>query len=244
MRIVLSRKGFDSSAGGTPSPIIHGRPISLPIPTSPDRSRTTYNDLELGAVVERVTNGRIDGSHACHEDPMFLGGRCAFGQTSAAQTHLSNNAVGVGDAFLFFGLFREEVSGEPHHRIFGFLRVECVIHVGASPGADDGLIGFARPHPHTIGPWNSNNVIYVGTGSSAKMASPILRLTAPNCGTSVWQVPQWLKTMKLSYHGSPERWLDGNRLASVGRGQEFVSDIGDDEEANAWVNHIIEAIMN
>jgi hypothetical protein len=33
MKIVFSRKGLDSGAGGFPSPIIDGRPISLPIPT-------------------------------------------------------------------------------------------------------------------------------------------------------------------------------------------------------------------
>jgi Nucleotide modification associated domain 3 len=32
MKVVFSRKGFNSSAGGAPSPIIDGRPISLPIP--------------------------------------------------------------------------------------------------------------------------------------------------------------------------------------------------------------------
>ncbi|MEL6529675.1 MAG: hypothetical protein AAFQ27_06905, partial [Pseudomonadota bacterium] len=28
MKVILSRKGFDSSAGGGPSPIVDGRPIS------------------------------------------------------------------------------------------------------------------------------------------------------------------------------------------------------------------------
>lgn len=33
MRVIFSRKGFDSAAGGCPSPIVEGKPISLPIPT-------------------------------------------------------------------------------------------------------------------------------------------------------------------------------------------------------------------
>lgn len=33
MKLIFSRKGFDSSAGGVPSPIVEGRPISFPIPT-------------------------------------------------------------------------------------------------------------------------------------------------------------------------------------------------------------------
>jgi hypothetical protein len=33
MKIIFSRKGFDTTFGGVPSPIIHGVPYSLPIPT-------------------------------------------------------------------------------------------------------------------------------------------------------------------------------------------------------------------
>jgi hypothetical protein len=106
VRIIFSRKGFDSGVGGVPSPIIDGRPISLPIPTN-RRSETTYADLGLSEIVEAATKGRIAGTSLCHHDPMFEQGRCAFGQTGAAQAHLANNAVGVGDVFLFFGLFAE-----------------------------------------------------------------------------------------------------------------------------------------
>ncbi|CAI8922445.1 hypothetical protein EMIT0158MI4_310005 [Burkholderia ambifaria] len=35
------------------------------------------------------------------------GWRPALGQTGAAQGHLSNNGVGAGDVFLFFGWFRQ-----------------------------------------------------------------------------------------------------------------------------------------
>ena len=50
MRVILSRKGFDSGAGGVPSPIIDGRPVSMPIP---------QEDLGVGDVVERITRGRL-----------------------------------------------------------------------------------------------------------------------------------------------------------------------------------------
>jgi hypothetical protein len=33
VRIIFSRKGFDSASGGCPSPIVDGMPIPLPIPT-------------------------------------------------------------------------------------------------------------------------------------------------------------------------------------------------------------------
>ena len=99
MRVILSRKGFDTGSGGTASPIVAGRPISLPIPTR-RRSATTYDHLGLGEIVERVTRGKIARDHLCHEDPMFAGGQCLFGQCGAAQSHLRNRGVGIGDVFL------------------------------------------------------------------------------------------------------------------------------------------------
>ena len=49
MKVIISRKGFDSSAGKMASPILpDGRVISLPIPTSHDK--TTWADIELAMV--------------------------------------------------------------------------------------------------------------------------------------------------------------------------------------------------
>jgi len=141
VQIILSRKGFDSAAGGVPSPIVNGEPISLPIPTKM-RSETTYELAGLGELVARTTKGRVRPEDLCHEDPMFYAGRCAFGQTGAAQTHLTKRGVGVGDVFIFFGLFAEENGRDRHHRIFGFLKVEEIATIGAHPGEDDQLKGF------------------------------------------------------------------------------------------------------
>ena len=68
---------------------------------------------------------------------MFWEDRCAFGQTSAAQSHLKNNGVGEGDVFLFFGLFAEVGTGDPHHRIFGYLKVDNVQQIGSKPRGDE-----------------------------------------------------------------------------------------------------------
>jgi hypothetical protein len=91
MRIIFSRKGFDSAAGRAPSPIIDGEPIGLPIPTM-RRSDSTYGLIGLGDVVAHITKGRLGADDLCHEDPMFHEGRCAFGQTGAAQAHLAKQA--------------------------------------------------------------------------------------------------------------------------------------------------------
>jgi Nucleotide modification associated domain 3 len=238
MHIVFSRKGFDSGSGGYPSPILKGRPISLPIPTK-HRSETTYEKLGLGDVVESVTHGKITGDHLCHEDPMFAHGRCAFGQTGAAQAHLSNQGVGVGDVFLFFGLFSDEATGEPHHRIYSFLRVENKLTLGPHLKTDGILSGFPRPHPHTIGEWNKNNTLYVGPGLCCRSASNELRLSKFGGPVSVWQTPPWLHQTGLSYHGREERWLGHDVLRSVARGQEFVANIDAYPAANVWLDQII-----
>ena len=97
MRIIFSRKGFDSASGGGPSPIVEGRPLSLPIPAGAG-SRTTFGDLGLGAHAAKASRGRLGADDLCHHDPMFLSdGTCLFGQCGAAQTHLANRGVGLGD---------------------------------------------------------------------------------------------------------------------------------------------------
>ena len=233
MKLIFSRKGFDSTAGGAPSPIIGGRPVSLPIPYARNTA-TTFGDLGLGEVVAQATRGRLRGDSLCHPDPMFRAGRCAFGQAGAAQAHLANQAVGRGDVFLFFGLFAEP-GDAPHHRIFGWLRVERVRALGAVPGPGSQPAGFPLSHPHAAGEWPANNTLYEGPGGTAARAPESLRLTRPGSSPSQWRVPRWLKAAGLSYHGRAERW-DGDGLRAVSRGQEFVTDITGNAEAQAWLS--------
>lgn len=241
MRIIFSRKGFDSSAGGCPSPISDGIPISLPIPTQ-KRSDTTYDHLGLGKIVEGATKGRLTGANLCHNDPMFEAGRCAFGQTGAAQAHLQNNGISVGDVFLFFGLFSEPDQRDPHHRIFGYLRVQEIHAIGAAPSAAMQPAGFSRPHPHTIGDWNTNNSLYVGAGRMAQHVSDSLRLSRAGERVSCWRIPPWLRSAGLTYHTRPDRWDGDETLHVVARGQEFISNVSGSAEAAAWLDETIEAI--
>lgn len=237
MHVIFSRKGFDTGSGGTASPIIAGRPVNLPIPMG-RCSTTTYDDLGLGEIVEQVSRGKILRDHLCHEDPMFVEGHCLFGQCGAAQSHLRNMGVGIGDVFLFFGLFADEHTRERHHRIFGYLRVDEMI----SPPAGQ-IVGLPRPHPHTLGEWGTNNTIYRGTGAVVAKAHNALRLTQPGGPLRHWMVPDWLRSAGLSYHGKPECWLADGRLEAASRGQEFVTDIGDDAVARDWLNRTIETIQ-
>lgn len=242
MRIVLSRKGFDSAVGRVPSPIGSGRPISLPIPATRG-SVTTYDDLGLGDLVERLTRRRIGRDHLCHQDPMFIDGQCIFGQCDAAQSHLTNQGVGIGDVFLFFGLFADEGSGERHHRFYGYMRVAEKHHVEAICDAiRDELVRLR--HPHVFGVRSANNTIYRGEGCTASYAHDTLRLTRTGGPLSRWTVPKWLGQRGLSYHSRPTRWIGDSELDAVARGQEFVCDIGDDSTAHGWVETIIGLIRS
>ena len=189
-----------------------------------------------------MTRHRVRSTDLCHNDPMFEDGRCYFGQTGAAQTHLSNQQVGVGDVFLFFGLFANLDRTDVHHRIFGHLRVEQVIPLGKSPCRRINS-GLTFEHPHTIGNWHRNNHLYIGQGSQAKSASSVLRLTQAGSNPTLWKVPGWLKHPDLSYHTDPKRWGSGT-LQSVSRGQEFVTDITGNESAAQWLAKIIACIEN
>lgn len=234
MRIILSRKGFDSTAGGGPSPIVDGRPLSLPIPAGA-ASRTSYADLGLGEHAALTSRGHVKPYDLCHYDPMFLDvGTCLFGQVGAAQTHLANQGVGVGDVFLFFGLFREQGMA-PHHRIFGWLEVEEVVSLARAVPTRFRELG----HPHALALHGANDTIYAGPGGVARRAWKSLRLTVPEGPPSLWQRPDWLQRGGLTYHDRADRWLPGGRLRSVARGQEFVADIGERSEPRKWLGAIL-----
>lgn len=243
MRIVLSRKGFDSAAGGGPSPIVEGRPLTLPIPAGRGPSRTSYRALGLDEHVTHASRGRLGADDLCHHDPMFLpDGRAILGQCGAAQTHLERQRVGLGDVFLFLGLFRDR-RAPPHHRIFGWLRVEEMLHLPSAPShrvAELAALGM----PHALGLHAANDMAWLGRGAMARSASDLLRLTVPAGPPSLWRVPPWLRETGLSYHDRVDRWLPGDRLQSVARGQEFVAQVGQRQDARDWVDQVISAMAS
>ncbi len=241
MKIIFSRKGFDSSAGGGPSPIVAGRPVSLPIPAG-TASATSYGDLGLGELAAKASRDKLGAEDLCHHDPMFLDaengkGTCVFGQCGAAQTHLERQGVGLGDVFVFFGLFADE-AGEHHHRIFGYLTVDEIVPL--VDGAPDWAVQL--DHPHALAMHHKNDVIWRGEGRLAARASERLRLTVPGGPPSLWHRPDWLKRGGLSYHDRADRWLRGKRLKSVARGQEFVADIGRRKAPREWLEGVIAEI--
>ncbi len=122
-KVILSRKGFDSNAGGVASPIffedtsdLSGTLLSLPIPDSD--ARDSYAELEYdGMGYDQILSSlKAKGkTPKCHVDPDIREGerrerpqgwKPAFGQTGKAQKQLYNAGVTKGDLFLFFGWFR------------------------------------------------------------------------------------------------------------------------------------------
>ena len=107
IKIIFSRKGLDSTAGGIPSPKKGENIQSFPIPYKTN-TLTSYKYLGFGKEINQLSKKKIKPSDTCHYDPNLETGQ--FGQVGAAQTHLENNKVGIGDIFLFWGWFRETVE--------------------------------------------------------------------------------------------------------------------------------------
>jgi hypothetical protein len=198
MKLILSRKGFDSAHGGCPSPILDDRLCSLPIPDP--GAPTTYaeispfNGSSVAQIVEDLTHRRVRGGDGAHLDPDLrreaiaraAGWRPIFGQAAAAQSHLANQKIGPGDLFLFFGCFRQakQVGGrfrfvrdEPKiHVIFGWLQVSCVAPATSGLAAEK---PWANGHPHLAAPDRyKNNTLYF---ASDRLSS--IGLNASGAGT-------------------------------------------------------------
>ncbi|WP_088501318.1 hypothetical protein [Burkholderia ubonensis] len=72
MKVVFSRKGFDSQYGGMPSPILpDGRLLPLPIPSSHDSA--TLADLDFSdAALDRILCDLSAGKHGWPRNGLFF----------------------------------------------------------------------------------------------------------------------------------------------------------------------------
>ncbi|HAF13761.1 MAG TPA: hypothetical protein DCK99_08695 [Blastocatellia bacterium] len=273
MKLILSRKGFDSSFGGCASPIFEdGSFVSLPIPEK--SARMSFSDVggnrRIEAVVEDLTEARkkpLKANDHVHLDPDLRiesrprkpGWRPLFGQADAAQRHLDNHGVEVGDTFLFFGWFRRVENrdggfrfkpGAPDiHMFFGWLEIGAIWRLWKDRLR---IPNWASEHPHANADY-PRNTIYVAAGNGTTYNggtfhsySDQLVLTEPGKSRSRWRLPKWfypaVGKAALSYHGNVARWsLSENcaDLQSVARGQEFVLDGNDYPEAVEWAKRLI-----
>lgn len=192
MKLILSRKGFDSGYGGYPSPIFpDGKMVSLPIPEAGSGiwycdiqalGNSKYSELITGLCGDQIHmpgTGKVPvEKFECHLDPDIdrkvldrsVGWRGIMGQAGAAQTHLENHNIGKGDIFLYFGWFRHV---EPYNDEFRYSRLDRAgAHVlyGYMEVERVEKIGDSKPeewmeyHPHIGGlkSRKANNTIYIG----------------------------------------------------------------------------------
>ena len=122
MKIILSRKGFDSANGGIVSPIMEdGTLISFPIPADEDDNGKFEDLFYLGesyAKILKDLNYKENPKRPnCHLDPDLSmdrrknkidGWLPIFGQVNSSAIYLFKNVnVQAGDLFLFFGNYHK-----------------------------------------------------------------------------------------------------------------------------------------
>lgn len=280
MKLILSRKGFDSSAGGCPSPVFpDGSFYALPIPDK--KSRITYQELSyqgvnIGKLVADLTGDPRRFAHYAHLDPDLIPDvypratdwRPLLGQSGSAQGHLRKQEVGVGDVFLFFGLFRRvEKCGEgwrfiksapPFHALWGWLQIGQIHKVDQLAEEE---LAWARYHPHFHGQLDASNTLYLasetlrlggmdiglpGAGTFRQMHDRY-RLTAPGISSpTLWRLPGFFypnsSGFTLSFHSNLSRWSKAGEychLMSASRGQEFVLETAAYPETVSWLNGLV-----
>lgn len=262
MRIVLSRKGFDSGYGKCPSPILPGGTLlSMPIPLD---GGISFRELSYGGKTYYSIWEDLNPTEAhkpdkyAHLDPdIRLGVRKEvvtnwkpiFGQSGSAQRHLENQQIGKGDVFLFFGLFqpveyladglRYKRNSSRKHIIYGYLQV------GAAVTGDECKDYWWHPHATSTEP---HNTMYIASeeleingektgypGYGVFNYSDDLVLTKDGYQTSQWELPDFFREVGMTYH-RPESFKD-DYFQSVKRGQEFV--ISEDERVTNWFRDML-----
>lgn len=249
MKIILSRKGFDSENGEIPNPILpDGTLLSLPIPDDDGNnafSSLHWDGMSYYDIIHSLKpKTKIKSDALCHLDPdlrkdtkkRLSGWKPAFGQADAALGHLRNMGVAKGDLFLFFGWFKETElhqgelrykKGAKHkHIIFGYMQIGNII--SRKSDAPDWL----KDHPHIGDKKNradAHNAIYLPSDKLSFLpeleGSGLLNyrkdrvLTKEGMTKSKWDLPNFFKEVEISYHPNP--WKD-NFFQSAAKGQEFV----------------------
>lgn len=229
MKVILSRKGFDSKYGGKPSIIYNNKFISIPIPGN-NGLGITYKDLifdnnykfdkVLSDLKVKNFNGGLHLDHDLRHS--ILPSRSkkwkpAFGQEGAPQGLLKNCKVDKDDIFLFFGWFKEvekdindvffyKKGASDIHAIFGYLQVDRIIDID-----NEGIPVGLTKHPHVVMHDSySNNYLYVGRehlsfdntkpGFGTFEFDNSLVLTEKGQTRSVWELPPAFANEEKNFH--------------------------------------------
>lgn len=261
MKVILSRKGFDSKNGGMPSPILpDGTLLSLPIPYEHGRaySEIRYNGETYQEIIKQL-HPKF-GYEICHLDPDIRQGVFKgpaewvpiFGQDARALSHLKAQGVGIGDLFLFFGWFKETEFNKDGklrykrkapdlHVIYGYLQVGIMImgkaeiqkyewHPHAQITKDNNCLFVAR---ETCS-WNGNL-----QGFGVLSYDKRLVLTKDGMSRRYWDLPDFFKTLKITYHNCNSWHNDSGAdyFQSADIGQEFV--IEENSAVSEWAKDLV-----
>jgi hypothetical protein len=159
------------------------------------------------------------------------------------------------------GGWRPTPGGRDIHAFHGWMQIGEVLDLSSGRATDWLRYPWLCNHPHVGRGAEPNNTIYIATetlhlpgviGAGVAGGGRLAKLTAETTLTahgqpkkSVWSLPDWFgpdSGRSLSYHVDRNRWTEtpsGLSLNTVGRGQEFVIDIGDDKRALDWVSALI-----
>ena len=261
MKFIFSRKGFDAENGGAANPVMpDGTMLSLPIPCNYDQSYKDmiYKGMSYESII-RDLKAKKCYSNCGHLDPDLRidihfeapdNWKPIFGQTDAAQSHLENQGVTIGDVFLFFGWFRKTelkngvlsyIKGtKDAHMLFGYLQIGQIVQ-----GIDKEKFPW-HPHSYRIG---SNDTMYIASdkliidgndtglpGAGTFKYSDELVLTMPGMPKSRWNLPDFFREVNISCH-SKDSWKPEGYFQTVRIGQEFV--ISEDPRVTEWAKNII-----
>lgn len=261
MKVIISRKGFDSGYGGMPSPILpDGTMISMPIPSPGDKVRyddLSYNGISYADIIKQLKPNNPVIKEECHLDPdirkdvtcRIEGWKPAFGQIDAARSHLCNQGVGIGDIFLFFGWFRhtELINGKLQfvgpssgfHAIYGYMQVGEIIE------RYEEVPAWLESHPHAkLERWVRNNAIYIASdnlslkpelpGAGCFTFTENHKLTKEGCSRSIWNLPEFFREIPITYNANA--WKEDG-FHSAAKGQEFVFEAN--YKAEEWIRRIL-----
>lgn len=268
MKVILSRKGMDSKSGGMASPILpDGTLLSLPIPDN--TVGTAYENLSYkGQSLEKIIHQlcpKFDfvKNQTCHLDPDIyedmenrttnIEWKSAFGQHGVSAAHLDKLGVGVGDIFLFYGMFQKTVyqpdktlcfdrNAPIVHIIYGYMKVGEILR------EEQEIKSRYFWHPHSINCNRPNNRLYLPDTYGTFHYDDSLALTkSGQDNRRLWALPAFFGEggISISWQGDNRPVLkDGYaELNSTCRGQEFVVTASTPkQERNLcdWVDRLIQ----
>lgn len=261
-KLILSRKGFDSSAGGRPSFIYGDRLITLPIPGDA-RCGISYDQLRFDDKVslkQVMSEVEISDYQHCHLDldlhywthpKRHKQWKAAFGQAEQQEARLQKGKVGVGDIFLFYGWYKQIRSRSGRfeyiknsrnlHVIYGYMVVDEVFDLGDPKLEVPTLLDY---HPHVVNRsrYGRKNRIYCGADTGIFQYHKDLVLTRDGESRSRWELPGFFENE--AFGGKAERRIlpNGNvALDFVGRNNQELL-ITSSEPVLEWANKLMRSV--